>query len=108
MPTAQTIPEVQAQLAALEGPTSVNAAGGPSSYAPGVNFASLTSKLKSTTAKTIGANAPGWVILAVGVSGYLLSETRIIGPIFTIVIIVATLFQINQYVNSKGGHLLGL
>lgn len=106
MPATQTIQELQAQIQNLESPTSVNAAGGPSSYTSTVSTtaASLASKVKST----VGSNAPGWVILVIGLAGYMLSETRIIGPIFTIVVIVATIFQLNQYLKGKGGHILGL
>jgi hypothetical protein len=40
---------------------------------------------------------PGWVILLMGAGGYLLSETRIIGPIWALILILATIFQLNQW-----------
>jgi hypothetical protein len=107
MPATQTIQELETQLQNLESPTSANAAGGPSSYASSTP-ATLLSKVKSKASSTVGSNAPGWVILVIGGAAYMLSETRIIGPIFSILVIVAALFQIDQYIRGKGGHILGL
>lgn len=107
MPATQTIQELQTELQNLESPTSVNAAGGPSSYTANIP-AKLVSKVKSAASSTVGGNAPGWVILGVGFAGYLLSETRVIGPLFTIVIMVAIIFQLNSYIKQKGGHFLGI
>ena len=45
--------------------------------------------------------APGWHILALGAAGYILSETRIIGPTLSILLMSATIFQLNQYFQAK-------
>lgn len=45
---------------------------------------------------------PGWVILVLGVGGYLLSETRIIGPLLAILLALGTIFQLNQWQVTKG------
>lgn len=44
---------------------------------------------------------PGWVILVLGGSGYLLSETRVIGPILSILLATAAIYQLTQYIGSR-------
>jgi hypothetical protein len=44
---------------------------------------------------------PGWVILALGASAYVLSETHYIGPALSIILMSATIFQLNQWQQSK-------
>ena len=44
---------------------------------------------------------PGWVVLVMGGAGYLLSETKVIGPLVSVLLAVATLYQINQYIQTR-------
>lgn len=48
----------------------------------------------------------GWVILLLASAGYLFSETRLIGPLLAILLSIATIFQLNQWVQSRGGSIL--
>lgn len=50
---------------------------------------------------TTKALKPGWVILVLGGSAYVLSETRFIGATLSIVLMAATIFQINQYIQTR-------
>jgi hypothetical protein len=88
-------------------PESVNAATSPA----GPDQPALPSVIASARAavqqKITGALTPGWVILALGTTGYLLSETKIFGPLLAILLAIATIYQLNQYVQKKGGKLLG-
>lgn len=101
------IKKAQSEISNLQQPTSVQAAD-PQGQQVTPTPATLTSKVKKKVSSTIGAQAPAWIILGVGLAGYMLSETRIVGPILTLLIMVATLFQLNQYIAQKGGHFLGI
>ncbi len=62
-----------------------------------------SNKKKPSPLTTIPTTAlkPGWVILALGTAGYVLSETHIFGPMLSIVLMAATIFQLNQYRQAK-------
>lgn len=87
-----------------QSPESANAATSPAGPdQPSV----LATAAESARQKITGALTPGWVILGLGVTGYLLSETRIFGPVLAILLAMATVYQLNQYTQQKGGKLFG-
>lgn len=61
----------------------------------------IAASAKSATSKIDSTLKPAWVILALGGSSYLLSETRILGPILSIILAAATIYQLNQYIQAR-------
>ena len=53
-----------------------------------------------TTTYKNPASIPGWIIAGAGFMGYALSETKIIGPIWTIILAIAGLTQLAYYTAS--------
>lgn len=50
-----------------------------------------------------GALVAGWKVMAFAAAGYLLSETRILGPIVAIILALATIYQLNQWEQTRKG-----
>ncbi len=75
---------------------------------PNTNATPKTNSTKQSLPTNIATKllTPGWVILALGGSSYILSETQIIGPTVSILLMAATIFQLNQYrLSKKAGGL---
>jgi ABC-type transport system involved in cytochrome bd biosynthesis fused ATPase/permease subunit len=88
----------------LTGPGEQSVSGGQAlAQQQATKAAELAAKVKQ---QVTGAMTAGWVILALGASGYLLSETKIFGPLVAVFLSIATIFQLNQWVQRKGGKIL--
>lgn len=47
------------------------------------------------------AKVPGWLIAGAGALGYVLSDTQIIGPFYSVILIVASLAQLSYYTTQR-------
>ena len=60
------------------------------------NASDTVKKLANSSAKV-----PGWLIAGAGALGYVLSDTQIIGPFYSVILIVASLAQLGYYTTQR-------